>query len=227
MSTPSPSQPPASLVQFLTTEHFVLQSARAATVSDATGRATVFLGTVTAGLVALAFLGQTSRLGPPFTIFALLLFPWLAFLGFVTLARALQSAIEDSIYVRGMNRIRRYFVEQAPEASPYLIQSTHDDTPGVMSNLGLTLSRWQMWLTTAGMVAMITAILTGVSAGLAAAALGAGGLALGAGALGFLATLAGLSRYQQRRWAAADRRLEVHFPSPARGSERRLPAAAS
>jgi hypothetical protein len=213
--TPSPA-----IVQFLTSEHFVLQSARAATVSDINGRASIFLGTVSAGVVALAFLGQASALGPAFYAFALVLFPALVFLGFATLARALQSSIEETIYARGMNRIRHYFVERNPNIAAYLIQSTHDDATGVMWNAGLTLTWWQMWLTTAGMLAMITAILVGVSAGFAAGALGRWGLpgCIGIGALAFIAAFAGFNRYQQRRWAELDRRLEVRFPTPSGAS---------
>jgi hypothetical protein len=209
----------SDLVQFLTTEHYVLQSARATTVNDATGRATVFLGTVSAGLIALAFLGQASHLGRPFYAFALVLFPSLAFLGFVTLARALQSSIEDTIYARGMNRIRRFFIEQTPAVVPYLIQSAHDDSTAVMANAGLKLTWYQMWLTTAGMVAMITAILVGAWASLAAGAVMWWGLPgrVAAGALAFLAALAGLARYQKRHWADYDQRQEIRFPSPNAG----------
>ncbi len=48
---------------FLTTEHFVLQTARAATIAEANGRASVFLGVVSAALVALGFAGQADPNG--------------------------------------------------------------------------------------------------------------------------------------------------------------------
>jgi hypothetical protein len=54
-SASGPGTDPRSVaVSFITTEHFTLQGARASTVAESTGRATMFLGAVSAGLVALA-----------------------------------------------------------------------------------------------------------------------------------------------------------------------------
>ncbi len=78
METPSLERrevEPSLLLQCMTTEHFTLQTARSMTVSDSTGRASLFLGTVSSTLIALAFVGQSSQLGTPFYLFALVLFP--------------------------------------------------------------------------------------------------------------------------------------------------------
>ena len=56
-----------------TTEHFNLQTARAATISEANGRATIYLAALSSNLIALAFFGQMSHLGPAFYAFALIL----------------------------------------------------------------------------------------------------------------------------------------------------------
>ena len=48
---------------FATTEHFNLQTARALTVSEANGRASIYLAALSGNLIALAFVGQMSRLG--------------------------------------------------------------------------------------------------------------------------------------------------------------------
>jgi hypothetical protein len=50
------ADPRPAAVTFVTTEHFTLQGARAATIAESTGRATMFLGSVSAGLVALALI---------------------------------------------------------------------------------------------------------------------------------------------------------------------------
>ena len=42
---------------FATTEHFTLQTARSNTVSEANGRATVYLAALSSNLIALAFIG--------------------------------------------------------------------------------------------------------------------------------------------------------------------------
>ena len=68
-------------VTFATTEHFNLQAARALTVSEANGRASIYLAALSGNLIGLAFVGQMSRLGAAFHAFALILLPVLPFLG--------------------------------------------------------------------------------------------------------------------------------------------------
>ena len=52
-----------AVITFMTTEHFVLQTARSAGISETNGRAGFYLAAVPSGLIALAFIGQLSRLG--------------------------------------------------------------------------------------------------------------------------------------------------------------------
>jgi hypothetical protein len=99
------------MLQFMTTEHSALQVGRSATIFETGARAAAFLGIVSSALVALAFIGQVSRLGTAFFAFALVLLPTLFFVGLATFERALQSAIEDTIYARGISRIRHFYVE--------------------------------------------------------------------------------------------------------------------
>jgi hypothetical protein len=86
-----------------------LQTARAATIAETNGRASIFLGSVSAGLVAIAFADQTSRTA--LYAFALVLFPVLFFLGLVTFERALQASIDDTAYMLRINRVRRFRVD--------------------------------------------------------------------------------------------------------------------
>src|SRR5262245_13635239 len=143
------------VISIMTTEHYNLQSGRAMTISDANGRASLFLGTVSTSLVALAFVGGLSRsgaggsVGQAFYIFGLVLFPSLAFLGIVTFERVLQSGLEDLIYARGINRIRHLYQEHAPEMRPYFVLSAHDDDVGVMGNMAMRSGVWQIFLSTA------------------------------------------------------------------------------
>src|SRR5918911_2435020 len=87
-------------VTFATTEDFNLQTARAVTVSEANGRASIYLAALSSNLIALAFIGQMSRLGAAFYAFALILLPVLAFVGLVTFLRLVQSSIEDLAYAQ-------------------------------------------------------------------------------------------------------------------------------
>jgi hypothetical protein len=104
----------------VTTEHFTLQGARAATIAESTGRATMFLGSVSAGLVALALIATATRIGTAFYTFGLILLSTLSFVGFVTFQRVLQSGIEDHGYAERIARLRAYYFGCAPEITPYL-----------------------------------------------------------------------------------------------------------
>jgi hypothetical protein len=207
----------AHILQCLTTEHFALQTGRAMTVADASSRSMLFLSTLSSTLIALAFIGQISRLGTAFFLFALVLFPSLLFLGLVTFERVLQSAIEDIVCGRGINRIRHFYVELAPQVKDYFILSIHDDEAGAHGNMGMRMSWWQLFLTTAGMIAVIDSILAGAFAGLLLYQLFASPLllCLGAAIVIFLLVLVAHQRYQWVSWRRADRNLKVLFPSEA------------
>src|SRR3954451_23883540 len=59
-------EPRPATVTFITTEHFTLQGARAATIAESTGRATMLLGAVSGGLVALGLFATATRVGSAF-----------------------------------------------------------------------------------------------------------------------------------------------------------------
>jgi hypothetical protein len=156
-------RPPA--VTFVPTEHFVLQGARAATISESTGRASTFLAAVSGGLVALGLVATASRVGTAFYAFGLVLLPTLAFVGLVTFERVLQSGIEDYGYARRIALLRGYYFDNAPELAPYLLSVPPAERLQVQ---GLVAGRWQALRSVAGMVGVITAVLAGSTAGLAA-----------------------------------------------------------
>jgi len=51
----------SQLVSIMTTEHYTLQTGRSMTIAEANGRSSLFVGAVSSGLVALAFVGQLSH----------------------------------------------------------------------------------------------------------------------------------------------------------------------
>jgi len=191
----------ATAVTIVTTEHFTLQGARAATVAEANGRASVFLGAVSGGLVALGLFATATRVGTAFYAFGLVLLPALCFIGLVTFDRVLQSGLEDLGYARRIARLRGFYFAQAPELTAYLLSIPPADRLRVQ---GLRGGRWQGFLTVAGMVAVITAMLAGSTAGLLAAVTLDHSVpaAIAAGLLVTTATLAGLMRFQRRAWQA-------------------------
>jgi len=187
-------------VTMATTEHFNLQTARAATISEANGRASIYLAAVSSNLIALAFIGQMSRLGPDFYAFALLLLPVLAFVGVVTFQRLVQSSFEDIAYAQRIARLRKLYVTLAPELEPYLLVPGGRPGESLVHGGPLGPSGWQLTLTTAGMVAVVNSVVIAASAGLVLAALGAASLAvtLAAGAVVGAVALA-VHRTHQRR----------------------------
>ena len=159
------SDPSSAAGTFVTTEHFVLQGARASTIAESTGRANMFLAAVSGGLVALGLVATASSLGAAFFGFGLVLLPTLTFVGLVTFERTLQTSIEDTEYARRIALLRTYYSEQAPEIDRYLLSST----PAERLHMGrVPGDRWQGYRTVAGMVAVITAVLAGSTAALAA-----------------------------------------------------------
>jgi hypothetical protein len=74
-----------------TTEHYILGMQRAATISEVNGRASIFVGAVSAGLIALGFEGAENRHSAGSAVFAVLVLTPLLFLGLVTFGRCLPS----------------------------------------------------------------------------------------------------------------------------------------
>jgi hypothetical protein len=207
--------PRPAAVTFATTEHFTLQVARGSTIAESTGRATMFLGAVSGGLVAMGLIATATRVGTAFYAFGLVLLPTLAFTGLVTFERVLQSGIEDLRYAQRIALLRGYYLDEAPELIPYLLSVSEQrqaDLPvppphagvkqGRLKAQGLWSGRWQGLRTVAGMVAFITAVLAGSAVGLLAAIVSAHSLAaaLAAGGTAAVATLAALMRYQGSAW---------------------------
>ena len=204
------------VIQIMTTEHYNLQAARSVATSEATSRSNLFISTVSTTLVALALIGQISELGTAFFVFALLLFPSLFFLGLVSLERAIQTTIEDNTCVRGINRIRHLYVEVVPQVQDYFILSTHDDPLIYMQAMNFRHAGWQLFLTAAGMIAVIDSILGGIFLGLLVSQLFGLPLVLclTVGFLAFLLLLAGLFRFLWTRFWHAQRQIKTLFPSP-------------
>ena len=164
-------------VTFATTEHFNLQTARALTVSEANGRASIYLAALSGNLIALAFVGQMSQLGAAFYAFALILLPVLAFVGVVTFVRLVQSSIEDIAYANRIALLRSFYLRVSPELEPYLVAVSGTPAPAP-SDGKLAPSAWQLTLTSAGMVAVVNSVVVAVCAGLVLEAAGVHSLAV-------------------------------------------------
>jgi hypothetical protein len=206
-------------VAFVTTEHFTLQGARSQTISESIGPATMFLSSVTGGLVALGLVATATHVGAAFYAFGLILLPTLTFVGVVTFDRALQSGIEDHGYARRIARLRDFYLEYAPELVLYLLSVRPGERLRVQ---GLRAGRWQNFITVAGMVGVITAVLAGSAGGLLAAVVSGHSLvaALAAGAVVAVVVLVWLLAVQGSAWQRAVR--PNCFPMKQGRGERRV-----
>jgi hypothetical protein len=207
----------SQLVSIMTTEHYNLQTGRSMTISESNGRSSLFVGAVSSGLVALAFVGQISHLGTAFFVFSLIVIPTLFFMGLITFERVLQAGSADIVYARGINRIRHLYLEYAPQMQPYFILSTYDDQEGTLGQEAMQTSWWQVFLSMAGMIAVINSVLAGSFVGLLLAAFALPlWVTTSAGVVTFLVSVGLHQRYQWRQWMRLGRDLPVLFPSQPR-----------
>jgi hypothetical protein len=162
----------------------------------------MFLAAVSGGLGALGLVATASSLGSAFYGFALVLLPTMAFAGFVTFERTLQSSIEDTEYARRIALLRGYYFGHAPEIAPYLLRIPPAEQLLMQRVPG---DRWQGYRTVAGMVAVITAVLAGSTAAVVAILIFDHSLAAAviAGAVVALPTLIAMIRYQDSTWERA------------------------
>jgi hypothetical protein len=150
----------------LTTEQFNLQTARMGTIAEANGRSTLYLGTLSSAVIAIAFIGQANQLGDSFYLFALTLLPTVFLLGVFSYLRLVQTSIEDLVYTVGALRIRQYFLRLDPAAVPFFPPT---DPQGItkLERIGVvTTGPLQLLLTAASMVAGINAIVGGLAVAL-------------------------------------------------------------
>src|SRR6201996_9697596 len=189
-------------ITLLTTEHYNLQMQRVATISEATGRASVFLGAVSAGLIALGFesAGSASEAGR--MVFRVLVLTPLVFLGLVAFIRCLEIAIDDWEFITRITRLRHGYHQLVPDLAPLLAQAVADEGTVVMLS-----ARWQPFqkmLSVAGTAGLIISVVLGGDVGVivygVAHSLAA---AIGAGAVAGILTLSWATWYQWGRWCRA------------------------
>ena len=150
----------------LTTEHFVLQTAANATVSDAAARSSLYVFSLSSSLVAMGF---TSRSREVFVPFITIVLPAIFVLGVFTVMRLVDTALENMRYLAGIARIRRYYRTLSPDAAVYFA-ARHGRWPEGRSDPSLRLGPLMAFLSTsASMIAFINSAVAGVGVALFAA----------------------------------------------------------
>jgi hypothetical protein len=208
------------ILQFMTTEHFTLQTARAVANAEISSRLQLYLSTLSSTIIALALVAQLSELGVAFRVFALVLLPVVYFLGVVTLGRVLQASAERRIYGQGMNRIRHWYLEVAPQMERYFVLPATDDPWASLAALGIRVQGrawWEGLMTAPAVIVVINSVLAGVFTGLGwrtvAGPSGPVGPAISAAA-GFVLSMVVLGVYEQRDFRRQLEAVPVAFPTP-------------
>lgn len=189
-------------ITLLTTEHYTLGMQRAATISEVNGRASIFIGAVSAGLIALGFEGAGSRHSAGSTVFAALVLTPLLFLGLVTFGRCLQIAIDDWEFSVRIMKVRAHYAQLIPELAGLLAEADADE-----AEVTMLAGRWralQKMLSVAGSMAVISSVVLGADVGTVSYGLSSSLLvALLAGAAAGTALVFITIRYQWARWCRA------------------------
>jgi hypothetical protein len=177
---------------------------------------------VSSGLIALAFVGQISQLGMAFYVFSLVVLPTLFFMGLLTFERVMQAGAVDVIYASGIKRIRQLYLDYAPQMRPYFIHANQSDPSFMLSSPNdqqavgheaIHPPWWQVFLSTAGMIAVINSVLAGSFVGLLLAAFTIPlWVCTSAGVVAFLMSLVLHQRYQWNQWMCVVRTMRGLFP---------------
>ena len=212
-------------VQILATEHWSLLATRGATWNEMFARAGMYLTVLSAATVALALVAQATNFGENFRLFALLVLPVVLVLGLGTQIRVGDARVEDLWLVIGMNRLRRAYLELAPELEPYFVTGHHDDVAGVARTYmvgvlrgdgrGPRVTVGRVLASTPVLVGVINAAVAGVLAALVAGALGgATAVSVAVGVVAGLAYAAVLASVPLREISRMQREWRPRFPGP-------------
>jgi hypothetical protein len=211
-------RPPQETLPMLTTEHFTLQTERSSASSDTNARLQLYMSVLTSSIIALALAAQVSDVGSVFRGLALVLLPTVYVVGLVTLGRMRQLWQAWFAASQGMNRIRHFFVEMAPETAPYFVMPTTDEPWTTLQGHGIgrgaDVSGREGLYTAPAAVGIVNSMVAAAFVGILTASLTDGStllpaiLGAAAFALSFIALMISGIRGFQRRMTSS----EVRFP---------------
>jgi hypothetical protein len=149
----------AAFMTALTTEHFVLQTAASATVSETAARSSLYVLSLSSSLVAIGFASRSREALVPFLATVL---SSVFVLGLFTIVRLVDTALENMRCLMGIARIRGYYRTLTPEAAVYFAAERGRWPEGQMEpslRLGPLVA---FFTTSASMIAFINSIVGGV-----------------------------------------------------------------
>jgi hypothetical protein len=146
------------LLTVLTTEHFALQGTRGVTTSEAMSRTSLYVATLSSGLVAIGFASNHDFLG----YFLAGVLPLVATVGVVTLVRLVALSADDLRLMRDIERIHSYYSTLSPTAALYFPSVDTSDLNALLAFSGRRASALQIFSSAAAMVALLNSAVVGV-----------------------------------------------------------------
>jgi len=183
----------------LSTEHFVLQTAANATVSDAAARSSLYVLSLSSALVAIGFASRSEELLTPFLLIVL---PGVFVLGLFTIVRLVDGVLENMRCLGGIARIRAFYRSLTPDAATYFSPRYGRWPEGIMEPALMSGPLVGFATTSASMISFINSLVAGTGMALVVAHLFpqyAGAPVFSLGVLLTAALMVLSLAYQQRR----------------------------
>lgn len=207
----------AAFMTALTTEHFVLQTAASATVSEAAARSSLYVLSLSSSLVAMGFASRSQEV---FLAFAAAILPAMFLLGLFTIVRLIDTGIENQQFLTGIARIRGYYRTLTPEAALYFAAENGrwPEVPSPPQRFGSLVA---FITTAASMIAFINSIVAGAGVTLLVSHLrNQTGLALGLGVFTALVLMIAFLAFQRWRYGLSTGTLSTRaHPERYRGGD--------
>ncbi|MFF1574652.1 hypothetical protein ACFVWR_18075 [Leifsonia sp. NPDC058292] len=138
----------------LSSEQFMLESIAGSTISEGGTRSSIYLSTLSGGLVAIGFASSSPDL---LTAFVLTVLPTIFVLGCFTVVRLVDTSVENIAVSRRIERIRSYYATLGPVAAAVFAA----EDPLTNGKFGVRYSRWSVLFTMASMIAVVNAVVAG------------------------------------------------------------------
>lgn len=190
----------SELLSALNTEYFVLQGASASSISEASSRASLYLLTLSSGLVSVGFaLGLAPEV---FTMFAGTVLTTVFVLGWFTVFRLIDTSVANVQALRGMVRIRRFYRGVHPLAGEFF-PTSGSEASDASHMLAIRRPGRSFYSTMASMIGAVNGVVGGAAAAMLAAIVSPNQVAITTG-LAVAASLFIIVMFVQRRRFAAE-----------------------
>lgn len=195
----------SSFMSALVTEHFALQGAASTTISEASGRASLYMVSLSSSLIALGFAAQSRPLLVPFVS---AIVPAILLLGLFTVVRLVDTGVQNVELLSRIAEIRAHYRTLSPQGARYFRPwGTGSGAGEALATMEVRRS-WQVGLfTTASMIAAVNSLVAGVGVALAimwATTAAPTAVAVLAGLVVAIGVMAAFLLYQDRRYKAME-----------------------